>query len=1249
MSAGEGASLDLLSPDSVSPGEGTQILMPSLQWHVLQATYTQAGGQPIRHWPLTWSTDLDLATAHGFTGSDGVMTNAVQCTTVVSVQTADVKVAADGTSDSNTQTLYFTTPNVTPADDQGVMLITSEGGNPLSLNWTHKLSVTYYQDDAQTLVPDGTEVTWIAYPSDRLTFGDGGPGSNKSKTSRGVATIEITPSAGDAIPLAVIGTSATNPSSGLNDHAWPDLVVQFQAEQGIQIQPPGPLTLYDSHQLTVTVGNPQVKEIFWTTGPEDPPPAEGQPGHTFMFDNFSTRPFNGKGTINITSVGPNTNTKVTVYARSFDDTPMGSAELQFVAVENPPKSTLGVTSVEGTPFRNSDQTTAHLVMATYVDANGNPLPGEIKWGPDITFGFALLGDETEMLGDGTTTNAVTFSYDSSFGIGITATAPDGATAQLSAAALPYAPLPSITITSDATAHQLTATYPGAADGTEVLWEAFPADQVQFAKRMTQTESGSTQNTITYTGEAAFTAYISASSFNTKEGTRDYGTLQLTLTPVQQAEIEITSEETPPLSLYAPHTLDATYTGPDVQKVTSYVWSADPASDPQHTYQFAPNPSPATGGKASTQITGLGPNTTTEVTVHARAVGLDDGELHSGALNLAFKANASPPASAYLRLVSVDGNPLSTNSPHLIQAVCTTAEGDPLPGQAVDWSANPAGVTLQTTEPTPTDKNGIATNVVSATNPVTGSVTACLDNDHSVTDVLGLIFQSGDVTLPGQGTMTITSADRSPLSLGEDHLMTVQYLDGNQNPMPKGTQITWTGFPIGMLCFAKDTTQVLDDQGNSINFVMGLGVSDIPSAVITTMAFNEQIQANDHGELATSFTYSSQPAKGLVGIVLDKAYCQTPRRNQPIKPNDLTQVIKCQVQANGAQGQQTVRFPFNPEAAPPSAPPTLYDSVTGKELPKEDGIYYTLTAEGSDPPTATILAGSIGYALFTLGAVEDGQIQDHPPVAGLVIGTNRGEQSQLWLAPTVPDADATGNLTIPNQLPAPTFKVFLPTSSTLTADDPVAFLLNDRLVYNGAAGPGLRGGPGFDVAYAAVLADGSENTLVYVVPGGESAPDTFTASGNAQTAPAPSLSRALPAPQVAGSLTQIGPADIVSWLDTNGAVQGGLPVQINAYSGVAIGDQITVYVYLTGEDALTSLLTGAPSPAFNIVPIPYKVQKGDPLLVGTPVVIYLPQWAAAGYGNGTAQKGTLRIDYCVARGSDTQWSAISPTYTLNTTF
>jgi hypothetical protein len=367
--------------------------------------------------------------------------------------------------------------------------------------------------------------------------------------------------------------------------------------------------------------------------------------------------------------------------------------------------------------------------------------------------------------------------------------------------------------------------------------------------------------------------------------------------------------------------------------------------------------------------------------------------------------------------------------------------------------------------------------------------------------------------------------------------------------------------------------------------------------------------------------------------------------QPVKPSDPTQVIKCQVQALGAQGQQTVRFPFNPDAEAPAAPPTLYDSVTLKELQKQDGdgVYYTLTAEGSDPPTATILAGTRGYGLFTLGAQWDGQTQDDPPGASLVIATNRGEQSQLWLAPTVPEADATGNLPIPSQRPAPTFKVFLPTASPLTADDPVAFLLNQRLVYNGPAGPGLRGGPGFDVAYAAVMADGSDNTLVYVVPGGESSPDTFTATGSAQTGPVTSLSRTLPAPQVAGSLTQIGPTDIVSWLDGTGAVKGGLPVQINPV--VDAEDQITVYFYLTGDDALTSLLNGAPTPVSNIVPVTHQVKAGDPLLAGTPLVLYLPQWGAAGYS-----KGTLQIDYSVVgTKTGTRWSQVSLTYTLNTTF
>ena len=178
---------------------------------------------------------------------------------------------------------------------------------------------------------------------------------------------------------------------------------------GIQIQPPqGPLSLYKSYTLTVTVDNPNVYSLFWSAGPEDPSPGEGKPGHTFLFDNYAqTNVKNGTGTINIIAVGPNSSTTVTVYARSLDDTPIGSAVLEFGAVEMPPNNTLGLVSLDGTPLLTD--TAIHLVRATFVDADGTPLTGTVTW--QATFGTIpadrlLLDAQTQLNQDGTTTNGV---------------------------------------------------------------------------------------------------------------------------------------------------------------------------------------------------------------------------------------------------------------------------------------------------------------------------------------------------------------------------------------------------------------------------------------------------------------------------------------------------------------------------------------------------------------------------------------------------------------------------------------------------------------------------------------------------------------------------------------------------------------------------------------------------------------------------------------------------------------------------
>ena len=242
----------------------------------------------------------------------------------------------------------------------------------------------------------------------------------------------------------------------------PSIVGNGQKAQsgGIQIQPPqGPLSLYTSYTLTVTVDN-WTGPIYWSAGPEDPPPGEGKPGHTFVFDSAFTQVTHGTGTINITAVGPNTGTKVTVYARMLDDTLIGSAVLQFVAVETSP-STLGLVSLDATPWLAD--TAVHLVRATCVDEHGMPLTGEVTWQAS---NGTILAAQTKILEDGTTTNGVHYPQpvleDT---LELTVTAPDGNTkGELSQTITIFSPLPSIIITAEYPPHRLFATYPAYPNG-----------------------------------------------------------------------------------------------------------------------------------------------------------------------------------------------------------------------------------------------------------------------------------------------------------------------------------------------------------------------------------------------------------------------------------------------------------------------------------------------------------------------------------------------------------------------------------------------------------------------------------------------------------------------------------------------------------------------------------------------------------------------------------------------------------------
>jgi N-acetylmuramoyl-L-alanine amidase len=229
----QSGTIEIWSPDN--PNNGS---LSALEWHVLQASYTvddKAAANQSLTWVLsTSSQEIVLATSTGRTGADGTMTNAVRGLKIGA--SGMLRVTSDSGDTSEWVPLFFNANN-TNVPGQGSMVITSGDGNTLALSSWHPLSVTYKDGNGQN-IQDGTEVTWTGYPSsNRFKFSDGqGNITNKSTTSNGVATIQVKVRGGsdiDHIPLAVITTTATNPQSGVHDHADHDLVVSFQVSPNL--------------------------------------------------------------------------------------------------------------------------------------------------------------------------------------------------------------------------------------------------------------------------------------------------------------------------------------------------------------------------------------------------------------------------------------------------------------------------------------------------------------------------------------------------------------------------------------------------------------------------------------------------------------------------------------------------------------------------------------------------------------------------------------------------------------------------------------------------------------------------------------------------------------------------------------------------------------------------------------------------------------------------------------------------------
>ncbi|WP_188826579.1 hypothetical protein, partial [Brucella endophytica] len=648
----------------------------------------------------------------------------------------------------------------------------------------------------------------------------------------------------------------------------------------IQFEPvTGPLNLYDTYTLNISCDDAAWYDIYFDVGPESPPPAEGKPGHTFRFHDGApqwdlgayTYLVNGKGSIKITAVGPNRDTKVTVYAYApFDGNPKGSIDLEFLAVEKPPKSTLGLMSLYGVPLIYIPTATP-LLQATWADSEGNPLVGEIEWESMDTYGKAtLLSPTTKTAGDGTTVNGATPVYQVTV-FDLRATAPDGAQDRiLVMAADPWGPNPSVHIAWDETLQQLTATYSG--DGTEMLWAAYPADQVAFAHRTTQIVSGSTQNTITFTGDTEVTAYISATTSNPDWGERDYGFLRIKLTPSETCKITVTANPDP-IPLYTSDQLTATVTGTDCG-VSEIYWSAGALPD-GYTVSFSSNSSQVSGNPptATTSITVTGPNSGTlpSVTVYARP---DNSAVPTGSQTFPLTAGSVQPPVNVLVVRSLDGTPLTENEPHLLQATYQKTDGSQkLGGKQIDWSlesGTTAGITLQPTPTTTLDDGTTLTSIEYDTSSGSG-VAYVKASSGSDVGRLKVEFTSKADPIPGLGQMTL-SGPSGTLPQNVKQWLTCTYVDSSGKYMNDDTPVIWYGMPADRLTFSDGQNAHTGDLPNvsrikdgktGINVTASTGPAIDQAVIATTGNFIAAAGAYDHSDPDLVLSFTGQVSDELV--------------------------------------------------------------------------------------------------------------------------------------------------------------------------------------------------------------------------------------------------------------------------------------------------------------------------------------------------------------------------------------------------
>ncbi|RCS21298.1 hypothetical protein DUT91_25105, partial [Phyllobacterium salinisoli] len=175
-----------------------------------------------------------------------------------------------------------------------------------------------------------------------------------------------------------------------------------------------------------------------------------------------------------------------------------------------------------------------------------------------------------------------------------------------------------------------------------------------------------------------------------------------------------------------------------------------------------------------------------------------------------------------------------------------------------------------------------------------------------------------VTLPGAGTMTLTSTDGTDnLTEGQPHQLTCTYRDSSGNLVPANTKVLWYAAPDDRLAFSGGSGAQQGDPANTsytqgatgqatINVTASLGDAIADAVIGTTGIFSPAAGVYDHSDPDLVLGFAN---KSLQGIMLDKPFAHSALpKDDEVVPTDLTEVVAGRIALSGSgNANQPVRL------------------------------------------------------------------------------------------------------------------------------------------------------------------------------------------------------------------------------------------------------------------------------------------------------------------------------------------------------